>query len=195
MAHETYNDLGIEIRNADYPDIPGMVDVHAHAFVETYIGDALTIPMSPIDKNYLSREALEYFVFRSGFLEGCIARRRDNIDNQSDTNRILVAQHKDRIVGFSHTSTEDDHGTLNVLYALPSFQRMRLGHALIKSFLNNSNMRQASLTVVEGTPAIRFYKRHGFEITESFPQEMCPQLAPGKWLPLLKMVRHTPNSV
>lgn len=192
---ETYADLGISIALADYPDIPGIIDVHATSFVETYRSEALSEPKLETDQDYLSRKTLEHFVFRSDFLERMVANGRERIDNQSEANCTLVARHHDRIVGFSHTTIEGNQSTVNALYILPQYQRRYIGQTLIRGLLDNTTVQKIDLAVVKDTPAIAFYRYHGFTITETIPEEKCPQMKPGKWLRLLKMVRENPNLV
>lgn len=193
MARHPSHLSEIEIRTAEHPDVLGIVDVHARSFIETYASDALAVPISLEEESHLSRSTLEHFVYESDFLERKIASHRSAIGNQSDTSTMQVALHNDQIVGFSHAYIEGNQGTISALYVLPEFQRRRIGQALIKPLLKDTRVRQIDLAVVADTPAVSFYAYLGFETTSIFSRDQCPQVAPSKWLKLLKMTREQSN--
>lgn len=186
----SYEQLGVEVEveEADFRDILGIMSVHATTFIETYhTEDIPTIP--PESPSYLSRSILEHFVYKSGFIERSTDTWAQRLENQTEDNTVLVARDDTRIVGFSHTYVEGLRGMINALYILPEYQKMGLGKALIGRLLDNAGIQKIDLLVARDIPAIDFYRHHGFEIAQALPQDECPEMAPGKWLYQLKMAR------
>lgn len=181
----SYHDLGISIQTAEYTDVLEIVSVQSKTFVETYNTDG---QLRLKDYN-LPRSVVEHYVYRSDFLERKIALWRERIESQSEESEVTIAHHEKNVVGFAHNVLDDTGGKVEALFILPEYQRRYIGQTLIMGLLERAVDRDVSLFVVSGTPAIGFYKYHGFEIADEVPPKQCPEMKPGKWLPLLKMIR------
>ncbi len=183
-----YEQLGIAVEPADFRDLLGIVSVHAETFIDTYHTEGIYVfpPESPY---YITRDVVERFVYKSDFLERKVHAWQQRIEEQTPDQEVLVARHNEKVVGFSHTSFEEKENTLGALFILPEYQRRYLGRALLRTILGQPDQKPVDLDVVLNTPAIGFYQHFGFEIAGSLSPEDCPEMKPGKWLPLLHMVR------
>ena len=72
--------------------------------------------------------------------------------------RVWVAEHADRIVGYASTDGE----FLNNLYVLPEHQNRGIGTALLAAVMEHSRNGVKLWTFEPNEAAIRFYERHGF---------------------------------
>jgi ribosomal protein S18 acetylase RimI-like enzyme len=188
-----YEQLGITVEPADFRDVLGIVCVQATTFVDTYHTE--DVPgLAQDNPHFMPKEVIERFVYTSDFLDRKIYQWRDHIENQSSDKEILVAKHGKEVVGFSHSIVEEREGSLNALFILPDYQRRYLGQALIRNLLERSDTQEIRLDVVQNTPAVNFYQHFGFTILQSLPAEQCPEMKPGKWLPLFSMKRQVINS-
>lgn len=182
---ESYHGLDISIQPAEYTDVLEIVNVQSKTFVETYNTDG-QLQLEGYD---LPRTVVEDFVYRSDFLERKIALWREQIESQSPESEVTIAHHGKNVVGFAHNVLSNTGGKVEALFILPEYQRRYIGQTLIMRLLERAVDRDVSLLVVSGTPAIGFYRYHGFEIADEVSPEECPEMKPGKWLPLLRMIR------
>ena len=72
--------------------------------------------------------------------------------------RVWVAEHADRIVGYASADGE----FLNHLYVLPEHQGRGIGTALLAAVMEHSRDGMKLWTFEPNEGAIRFYVRHGF---------------------------------
>ncbi len=72
--------------------------------------------------------------------------------------RVWVAEHADRIVGYASADGE----FLNNLYVLPEHQGRGIGTALLAAVMKHSRDGVKLWTFEPNEAAIRFYERHGF---------------------------------
>lgn len=187
---QCYEQIGVRIEEAVPQDIPGILGVHATAFIEAYHTE--DIPVIPRESPlFMSRATLEHFVYKTDFLERNAARWEERIASQDTQHTVLVGRHNQQVVGFSSTALEQREGRIGALYILPEYQRRGLGSALLKDFLTNTTAQDVSLDVTINIAAIPFYEHLGFTVERAQPQEDCPEIAPGKWLLQLCMRRNS----
>lgn len=83
---------------------------------------------------------------------------------------FLVAKSMNKVVGFVIGVMEIGSARILMLSVAPSYRRMGIGTALLKSFLGKINERRVTLEVrAKNREVINFYLNRGFKIKESLP--------------------------
>jgi len=86
----------------------------------------------------------------------------------------VVAEHEGQIIGAAWTRIIPAYGHVDnetpelAISVLPDFRRKGIGYELMQSLfdlLSERGYKQTSLSVQKDNPAVRFYKRLGYEIT------------------------------
>jgi GNAT superfamily N-acetyltransferase len=118
-----------------------------------------------------SRPTDAAFAWRVG--EACIkpyaeqtwGRWDGQVDFAADRDEIITSYGWD--IGVMRVERLPDHWFLSKLYLLPPFQRGRLGSRLLERLIADARRVRLPLrlTVLEVSPARRFYERHGFVLT------------------------------
>lgn len=87
---------------------------------------------------------------------------------------LLVAEHNQQIIGFiMGAKTQDNKAVILTLSVAPDQRRKGIGSTLLQRFLKEmalQGIKKTELQVrVDNTTAIKFYKKHGFKITDTLP--------------------------
>lgn len=167
----------ITVEAARLEDAEEMVKVHSQSWIETYPNDAIGLTEVDVQR-HLSVKAT-----------GKVERYREQIKTQDDSHHMaFVARKSGKIIGLSLPHVEKDgRHRLGALYTLRDVHGQGVGDQLIEQALKWHGNNDVFLMVTSyNERAIRFYKKHGFELTgrEDFEE------VGGVKMPELEMVRH-----
>ncbi|HYM21269.1 MAG TPA: GNAT family N-acetyltransferase [Candidatus Kapabacteria bacterium] len=129
---------------------------------------------------------LGYVIFRHGILykeeygygiefESYVAKGLYEFYEQYDsqTNRVWIAEHNNKIIGFLLLQDRGDAAQLRYFYLEPEYRGIGLGKKLMQlymDFLHQCNYSSSYLwTTSELSSAANLYLRHGFRLVEEKP--------------------------
>jgi GNAT superfamily N-acetyltransferase len=100
-------------------------------------------------------------------------------DANFDPARDEIVTHLGWNIGVMRVDRLPDHWFLAKLYLLPPFQGEGLGSLLLEQLIADAATARMPLrlTVLEVNPALRFYERHGFVVTDTVPPRHHMELA------------------
>lgn len=81
--------------------------------------------------------------------------------------KIYACVDKDKVVGFCKIDIHDMQGKLDYLFVANDYRKKGIGDTLMKWALETfkrCNVIRIELKVIEGNPAIQFYKKYGFQV-------------------------------
>lgn len=143
------------IRKATLDDFKGFREVHYQSWLATYINEDLGITKEDIDKR-----------FEDKFSDGRFEKYQKIIEDPNG--RVLVAIHKNQVVGFVDFHKDPTHNTLRGLYVHPNFIGKKVGIKLWQAgqdFLD-SNLPTELEVASYNQRAINFYEKLGFKMTD-----------------------------
>lgn len=176
--------LPVEIVRAVPDDAEIICDIRDRAWLDTYPNEELGISSDDIRVNAQGREG-EFVPRRIAFLKEQFAK-----DDETGIT-TLVAKVDGQIVGYIDPRIdEQNHHRIGALYVAPEAQRMGVGSKLMRQVLEiYGRDEDIFLEVVSyNKNAIDFYKRFGFEQTNSIvaEEEGIPEYV--KSLPQIEMI-------
>lgn len=140
-------------------DVPAILAVHQATFVDAYIntGDAALGATS---------EALRALVTGDDFITRN-TRILESAIKPSGYLHVARLACSDEIIGFGKGASDKDEYVDKVasLYVLPAYQGIGIGSGLLRAILTELQRPIVRVDVVRWTPAVRFYKKHGFQLT------------------------------
>ena len=157
----------IRVRQAKEEDLARIGEIVYETWLATYPNTSLGITKEWIEKLFERKNTPEN-----------LQRRLDDIKNQSDTFKILVAQEGEDIVGVGRFLQNDDRNILKMLYVLPEYQGHGIGTRLWEEGKKIFDPNKKTFVSVAdyNNKAITFYKKLGFcENGKNFVDERFSQ--------------------
>jgi GNAT superfamily N-acetyltransferase len=187
LTSELDRPLNCEIANATPEDALGICEVRRAVWLDTYVHDdpdpLRTITAEDIEaKDFLSAEKVEFYRVQAL-----------NTDNQ----QILVARDQDRVVGVIVGRTRPEVNTFVFFFMLPEYQGQGIGRELLNKTLGwLGDDKPIEIDVVDyNQKSIDIYKRYGFYISSPPFLDEYAELANGKQLYEVKMIRDATTTV
>jgi len=169
------NEELLKIRDVLAEDIPRIVEINYLAWKVTYPNEEYGITLEDVER-------------RVGSIEKKITRWNDSLIREG-FKHILVENGDNLILGYAVLNIIDSNQSrLQVINVDPNFHRSGAGSALTKTALNyfDDNVDIIVEVTKYNKNAIRFYEKFGFEIEEEIDGL---EVAPGKWMPLIRMIK------
>lgn len=184
MLKPELDTLPIEIENAIPADAEVICDIRDRAWIEAYPNTELGITVEDITLNAQGRNG--------EFVSRRIAYLKDELAKDDGTGlTTFVAKAGGKVVGYIDPRIdEQNHRRIGAIYVSPEAQGMGIGGKLMTKVLNLYGRDQdIFLEVVSyNQNAIDFYKRFGFEKTDTVVPEEEGRPDYMKSLPQIEMV-------
>jgi ribosomal protein S18 acetylase RimI-like enzyme len=170
----------ITIEKPNINDVMSIQQVLYEVWLVTYPNKETGITVEDIEEKYKDR-----------FSQKNIVKRKNEIQNLSDTDLILVAKEDGVVIGVCKAKKEELFNELSAIYILPSYQRAGVGKLfwdkVIEFFGTEKDIIVHVATYNE--KAINFYKKIGFIDTgKRFTEEKFKMPISGSYLPEMEMV-------
>lgn len=153
-----------------------VLQVNMQVWLSTYPNDSLDITVEDIKSKFI------------------------DLDEKAEKNKKYYLENKDRrqwyafdeekLVGYCLAQIQDGVGKINSIYILKDYQGLGIGSRLLKKALEYMEKVPIEFECAKhNTPTIKFYKRHGFEVTDEKIKDYT--FPSGKKMPLIKMSKNT----
>ncbi len=183
MPRHKFDDRMVEIQKAVAGDAETICQIRDSAWVDAYPNPELGITAVDVKLMAQGRDG-EFVPRRIAYLKEKLAQ-----ENHSD-GATFVANVDGKTVGFVDPSIEDGRRRIGAIYVLPDAQGMGIGTKLMRQALDwHGRQEDIYLEVVSyNQNAIDFYKRFGFEQTDTIVPEEEGRPDYLKSLPQIEMV-------
>ncbi len=116
---------------------------------------------------------------------------RKRIENPNGKEKIWVAKEGERVIGFCYALKKEVQNEIYSIYLLPGHTGKGIGRCLMKVALKWLGKKKETMLQVAtyNKNAIRFYEQLGFQKTGNSTEFSFTPLIPGKFIPLLEMVK------
>jgi ribosomal protein S18 acetylase RimI-like enzyme len=171
------------ISDAIPDDVPEMLSVRRITWLATYPNRHYGISANDLKDNLDKINADSLIRWQKRIAE----------DTSSHT---WFAKFQSRIIGFVSASKDKDCNHIRALYILPDYQGKGIGKQLMQTALGwlGNNLKISLDVVTYNEKAINFYRKFGF--VENGPTQTCEagNLANGKHLPEIGMIKDPTNN-
>lgn len=183
MAKQEFDKQAVEIERAIPDDAETICDIRDRAWLEAYPNAELGITVDDIRVNAQGRDG-EFVPRRIAYLKEKLAQ-----ENRTD-GTTFVAKVDGKTIGFVDPSIEDGKRRIGAIYVSPEAQGMGVGSKLMQQALAwHGRDEDIFLEVVSyNQNAIDFYKRFGFEQTDTVVTDEPGRPDYLKSLPQIEMV-------
>jgi ribosomal protein S18 acetylase RimI-like enzyme len=170
----------IDIREALPDDAEAIREVQRRTWLATYPNEAYGISKEDIAAHF--HEDLQTAKER-------LERRRRSLSTPPF--HAWVALEEETIIGFCIVKHDEYENLVQALYVLPEFQGRRVGRRLLQAVLDWFGAEKDVVLYVAAynEKAIAFYRTFGFVPAGPVALADTPQLAPGKYIPEISMVK------
>lgn len=141
----------MQIVNPDISDIEDIIQLAKTTWQHTYVS---IISQEQID--FMLAKFYNQSLIQSQFIDS--------------SHFFLLAKEEDCLLGYAHCYREEDHIKLSKLYIDPTAQGKGVGKRLMKAIeeeMNRMQITKLKLNVNRANPALNFYQKMGFEITQT----------------------------
>jgi len=159
-------------------DALGTIEVQYKTWLETYPNQKIGITREDVEDRY-----------KDAFEGKKLEKRIKVINEQRDTEKILVAKDGEKVVAYSYAVKSEEKNQLQAIYILPEYHRRGIGTNMwkqLKNFFNKEN--DVYVEVADyNEKAISFYKKIGFvDTSKRFTDEMF-KMKSGSVIPEMEM--------
>ncbi|MCX6713845.1 MAG: GNAT family N-acetyltransferase [Candidatus Vogelbacteria bacterium] len=161
-------------------DVKEIQDVFYQTWLVTYPNEKAGVTKEDIDERFKNR-----------FSNEAIAKRTDEILDDSGQQLFLVAKDGNKIIGVCFLAKKEDRNQLQAIYVLPEYQSKGIGQMFwvkIKEFFSEN--KDIVVQVADyNDQAIAFYKKLGFVDTgKRFSEEKHKMPISGNCIPEMEMI-------